>query len=161
MLHFDGAVHLCYACRKTGRCRLGLSVERLEGERFSRTELTCPAEHEGGPGVAHGGWTTAAMDEVLGHINLLMGQMAVTAELTVEFLRPVPIERPLIALAWCDKVERGRRYNRGELRLAATGAVLARASGVFVERDPSHFERFLRWLAHEDARSAQGSEHGG
>ena len=69
--------------------------------------------------------------------------------------------RPLIALAWCDKVERGRRYNRGELRLAATGAVLARASGVFVERDPSHFERFRHWLAHEDARSAEGSEHEG
>jgi len=122
------------------------------------TKLVCGAEHEGGPGVAHGGWTAAAMDEVLGHLNLLMGQMAVTGSLTVDFLKPVPIERPLELRAWCEGVENGRRRNHGELTLAATGAVLARAHGVFVERDQSHFERYRRWIAEQDAQAGVGGD---
>jgi hypothetical protein len=50
-------------------------------------------------------------------------------------------------------VENGRRRNAGELRLASTGALLARAHGVFVERDASHFERYRRWIADQDAEA--------
>ena len=146
-------VRLCASCERIGACRLGLTDERLSGPDESLTLLVCGPEHEGGPGVAHGGWTAAAMDEVLGHLNLLMGQMAVTATLTVEYLKPVPIERPLEIRAWCEGVENGRRRNRGELRLASTGAVLARAHGVFVERDQSHFERYRRWIAAQDVEA--------
>ena len=146
-------VRLCHSCARAGVCRLGLSDERLLEPGVSLTRLVCGAEHEGGPGVAHGGWTAAAMDEVLGHLNLLMGQMAVTATLTVEYLRPVPIERPLEVRAWCEGLENGRRRNRGELRLVTTGAVLARAHGVFVERDQSHFDRYRRWIAAQDAEA--------
>jgi len=147
----SSGIQLCASCSRTGVCRLGLTHERLIESGVSLTELVCGAEHEGGPGVAHGGWTAAVMDEVLGHLNLLSGQMAVTGELTVQFLRPVPIERPLELRAWCEGVEGGRRRNRGELRLASTGAVLAHAHGVFVERDASHFERFRRWIDSQDA----------
>ena len=146
-------VHYCAACTRAGACRLGLIEERLVEGGASLTRLVCGAAYEGGPGVAHGGWTAEAMDEVLGHHNLLSGRMAVTASLTVEYKRPVPIGRPLLLRAWCEKVEDGRRYNRGELTLEATGAVLARANGIFVERDPSHFERYRRWLASQDAEA--------
>ena len=146
-------VRLCASCERLGACRLGLTAERLTAPDASLTQLICGPEHEGGPGVAHGGWTAAAMDEVLGHLNLLMGQMAVTGTLTVEYIRPVPVARPLEIHAWCEGVENGRRRNRGELRLASTGAVLARAHGVFVERDQSHFERYRRWIASQDAEA--------
>ncbi len=149
-------VKLCESCSRSGVCRLGLTSERLIEPGASLTELVCGAEHEGGPGVAHGGWTAAVMDEVLGHLNLLSGQMAVTGELTVQFLKPVPIERPLELRAWCEGVDNGRRRNRGELRLASTGALLATAQGVFVERDASHFERYRRWIASQDAEAAGG-----
>lgn len=150
-------VRLCAACARTGACRLGVTHEQLIEPNVSLTQLVCGPEYEGGPGVAHGGWTAAAMDEVLGHLNLLSGQMAVTGTLTVDFLRPVPIERPLEIRAWCEGVEDGRRRNRGELRLVSTGAVLARAHGVFVERDQSHFERYRRWIAAQDAEAGSAS----
>ena len=150
----EGPVTLCYSCRRTGVCRLGLTEERLVEPDVSLTLLTCGAEHEGGPGVAHGGWTAAAMDEALGHLNILAGQMAVTATLTVDYLRPVPIERPLEIRARLEKVEGGRRFISGDLTLASTGTVLARGRGEFVERDASHFERFQRWLA---SQTAEGS----
>ena len=151
-------VHLCGACTRTGVCRLGVIDERLIEPGVSLTRLECGAQYEGGPGVAHGGWTAEAMDEVLGHLNILSGRMAVTAQITVEYVRPVPIGRPLELRAWCETVEAGRRHNRGELTLAATGAVLARAHGVFVERDASHFERYRRWIAAQDAAAAAKGE---
>ncbi|MGB8364174.1 MAG: PaaI family thioesterase [Rhizomicrobium sp.] len=151
----DPAILLCYGCRKTGKCRLGLGGERLVEPGVTRSELTCPPEYEGGPGVAHGGWTAEAMDEALGRLNLLSGQMTVTAELTVTYRRPVPVGRPLELHARYEKIENGRRWIVGELLLASTGAILARARGIFVERDSSHFDRFNDWIASQDAASGR------
>ncbi|NWG52164.1 MAG: PaaI family thioesterase [Hydrogenophilaceae bacterium] len=146
-----GDVVLCAECLRQGHCRLGLTSEALIGPFRSETLLACPRDHEGGPGVAHGGWTASAMDEALGHLALLSGLMTVTASLTVDFLRPVPIERPLKLVAWREKVERNRWLNAGELILLSTGVVLSRARGEFALRDRTrHFQKFREWLADEE-----------
>lgn len=146
-----GSVILCAECIRLERCRLGLTHEALAGEFRTETGLECPRDHEGGPGVAHGGWIASVMDEALGHLPLLCGQMTVTATLTVDFVRPVPIQRPLKIIAWRDRVERNRWINVGELVLVQTGVVLARARGEFAMRDQArHFEKFREWLASEE-----------
>jgi acyl-coenzyme A thioesterase PaaI-like protein len=143
----DGGVALCGACRGANRCRLGLTTERLDGDAVARFEIVCPPEHEGGPGVAHGGWTAGVMDEVLGHVPILHGRMSVTGTLTIRFERPVPIGRELVASAWVERREKRKWLLAGELVLASSDATLARAEGVFVLRDPlSHFGDFERWL---------------
>jgi acyl-coenzyme A thioesterase PaaI-like protein len=144
-------VLLCFACRRLGACRLGITHETLVEPGVSQTQLACARDYEGGPGVSHGGWTAEVMDEALGHLNILGGGFAVTATLNVEFLRPVPLERPLVIRAWSETVENGRRTNAGELSLISTGVVLARARGVYVDRDASHFQRHAAWLAEQDA----------
>ena len=147
----DGGVALCGACRRTGQCRLGLTTEHLGDDGVARFGITCPPEHEGGPGVAHGGWTAGVLDEVLGHVPLLHGHMAVTGTLTVRFEKPVPIERPLEARAWVERREARKWLIQGELALASGGAVLARTNGTFVLRDQAtHFVEFERWLAEQD-----------
>jgi catechol 2,3-dioxygenase len=56
-----------------------------------------------GPRLHHVGlWTAGVLDEVLGHVPILQGQLTVTGTLTVRFVKPVPIERPLEARAWVD-----------------------------------------------------------
>jgi uncharacterized protein (TIGR00369 family) len=152
----DGGVALCGACRRTGACRLGLTTERLDPDAVARFDLVCPPEHEGGPDVAHGGWTAAVLDEVIGHVPLLLDQMTVTAELTVRFLKPVPLGRPLEASARVDRVDGSRWYMSGELVLASSRALLARASGIWIARDRTHFVRHERWLAEQDAQTAAG-----
>lgn len=147
----DGGVALCGACRRTGTCRLGLTTEVLGEDGVARSELTCSEDHEGGPGVAHGGWTAGVLDELLGHVPLLHDTLSVTKSLDVEFLKPVPVGRALSAVAWVERRNADRWHVAGELRLAATGAVLARGRGVWVNRDRSHFERHRRWLAGQDA----------
>jgi acyl-coenzyme A thioesterase PaaI-like protein len=153
----DGGVALCAACRRTGACRLGLSTEVLGADDVARFDIVCPPEHEGGPGVAHGGWTAAVLDEVLGHVPLLHGTLSVTKKLEVEYLRPVPIGRPLVASGWVERTEPGYWHIVGELVLVATHAPLARARGVWALRDRSHFARYERWLAEQDATAA--TEH--
>ncbi len=152
----DGVI-LCFGCRRTGRCRLGLTAERLVAFGVTATRLSCPRDQEGGPGVAHGGWTAAALDEIMGHIPILCGHIAVTGTLTVAFLKPVPVERELEARAWLDRREDGKWHNAGELRLVSTGALLARATGVFVERDPTvHFDLHRQWMAEQDRKAKGG-----
>jgi acyl-coenzyme A thioesterase PaaI-like protein len=148
----DGGVALCGACRRTGSCRLGLTTEWLDGDGVAHFGLVCPTDAEGGPGVAHGGWTAGVLDEVLGHVPILHGQLTVTGTLTVRFVKPVPIERPLEARARVDRVEGRKWFCSGELVLASSGAELARANGVWVARDAAtHFGRFEAWLAEQEA----------
>jgi acyl-coenzyme A thioesterase PaaI-like protein len=101
--------------------------------------------------VAHGGWIAAAFDEITGHVTMLSGHLAVTGSLTVSYLKPVPIERPLTARAWPERKEERRWFVIGELRLASTGALLGRAEAIMVMRDRNHFERHRQWLAQQDA----------
>ncbi len=147
----DGGVALCGACRDAGSCRLGLTRERLDEDGTAWFDLVCPPDQEGGPGVAHGGWTAAVLDDCLGHVPLLNRTLSVTAELTVSFVKPVPVGRPLQIRAWVERREGSRWYISGEMTLLPGGAVLARASGIWVTRDLGHFERHEKWLADQDA----------
>jgi acyl-coenzyme A thioesterase PaaI-like protein len=153
----DGGVALCGACRRAKTCRLGLTTERLDADGTARFAIICPSSYEGGPAVAHGGWTAEVLDEVLGHVPLAHGQMSVTAELAISFVKPVPIDRPLEAWARVDHREGSRWYISGELVLSATQALLARASGIWVARDRTHFDRHRRWLAEQDAAASSSS----
>lgn len=146
----EGGVIMCGACTATKQCRLGIRREWLEDE-IAVFEVACPRNQEGGPNVAHGGWTAAAMDEMLGHVPILHNQMSVTATLTVNFRKPVPVERPLLGRAWIDKVEGSKWFVSGELLLLPSRSVLATATGIWVSRDPSHFARHEKWLAEQDA----------
>lgn len=142
-----GPVLLCTACARAGRCRLGLRVEELAADGEVRTELVCDESHEGGPQVAHGGWTAGVLDELVGHVPLLHGQLAVTGTLTVKFVRPVPVGHDLVATARKTREEGSRWFVRADLRLASSGALLASGEAILVLRDPEHFDRHQVWLA--------------
>jgi acyl-coenzyme A thioesterase PaaI-like protein len=142
-------VNLCVACSRIGECRLGLRAESFDGEVVT-TDIVCHRDKEGGPRVAHGGWVAAVLDELVGHVPILHGQLSVTGTLTVRFVQPVPIERPLRGTAWVVRREGSRWYVEARLELASTGAELARAEAVLVQRDAQHFERHRRWLAEQD-----------
>ena len=137
------------ACREKERCRLGLHSEWLT-EGTSHYRLACPSDHEGGPGVAHGGWTAGVLDEILGHVPLMHDQMCVTATLSVRFVKPVPIEVSLVGLARVDHIDGAKWSLSGELLLASSGAVLAIGTGVWVARDAAqHLAAFETWLAEQ------------
>ena len=146
----DGApVALCVACTRLGRCRLGLRAEKLE-DGVVTTDLVCDRNNEGGPRVAHGAWVAGVLDELVGHVPILHQQLSVTGTLTVRFLKPVPIDRRLRGTARLVRKEGRKWFVEAVLALRSSGAELARAEAVMVERDPQHFERHRRWLAEQD-----------
>jgi acyl-coenzyme A thioesterase PaaI-like protein len=143
-------IALCGGCQQAGRCQYGLSSGSLDDEGTAHFTLSCPASHEGGPGVAHGGWTAAVFDEVLGHVPLLLDARSVTGTLTVHYVKPVPLERPLEARAWVDRRDEEKWFVSGELVLGSSGALLATGTAVLIERDPvTHFGSFHAWLAEQ------------
>ena len=79
----------------------------------------------------HGGIIALLLDEAMGKLNRFHDVRAVTAELSVEYLRPVPVDEEIAVEA--EEVSRDGRnlLHRGEIRNAA-GKVLARGKGRFV-----------------------------
>ena len=142
---------LCGACRLPGRCQFGITAYELGPDGVARARVWVDESMEGGPGVAHGGWTSAIFDDVLGKVPGTHGILAVTKTLTVDYTRPVPVGRWLRGEARVDSRANGIWEISGTLTLEASGSVLARAHGVWVERTPSHFERHERWLGEQDA----------
>jgi acyl-coenzyme A thioesterase PaaI-like protein len=148
-----GNVALCGACRRSAVCRLGFTREWLEEDGSARFEATCLREHEGGPGVAHGGWITWAMDEAMGHLPLLRDTVAVTARLTVDFVAPVPVGEPLRIHVWDESIE-GRKWTIAGVLEHEDGRVLARAHGLWIAQDPARYYRPL--IERRDGRGGAG-----
>ena len=100
--------------------------------------ILVPARYEGPQGATHGGIVTAYLDEVLaGAAVCATGRLSVTGEITVRFVKPVPLETPLLG--------RGRltaRYDRyvdveGSIEGLDTAEVLASARARFFFQDRS------------------------
>jgi len=144
---------LCAGCVPRGRCQFGITSCQLSADGTARARVWMDASMEGGPGVAHGGWTASIFDEVLGQVPGLHGVLAVTKTLTVHYTRPVPVSRWLLAESRVESRSDGHWEISGVLTLEASGSELARARGTWVERTRRHFERHAEWLREQDAIS--------
>jgi acyl-coenzyme A thioesterase PaaI-like protein len=125
---------------------MGVESEIVDTAGVVHYRLRCDRENEGGLNVAHGGWTAGVLDELVGHVAMLAGQLAVTGQLNVMFVQPVPVDQPLTARAWREDKQGSRWFVRAVICLEASGAELARAEGILVERDQGHFARHQQWL---------------
>jgi uncharacterized protein (TIGR00369 family) len=105
-----------------------------ETKRFvSRFRLS--SRYQGPPGHAHGGIIATILDEVMGKVNRVRQVVAVTSEITVHYLKPVPLGKPLIAEGYELRVRGRLHLHAGEIR-SPQGQVLARAQGKFIAIDP-------------------------
>ena len=136
----DGSL-LCHGCGAAGACRFGIRDVRLDDEGVVHADISCSSAFQGAPGMAHGGWIAAVLDEITGFLTILRAGFAVTANLRVDFKRPVPLDEPLLLLAREESSNDGRWHVHGELRHAASEALLASADAVYVQRDARYFAR--------------------
>lgn len=141
---------------QTTQSRFGVRSLHLDADGSALAEVLFDETHEGGPGVVHGGWTAGMFDEVLGSaLNRRLGGPAVTKDLNVQYLRPVPVGRLLRVEAQGEPVDqRGRWRMDGLLLLASSGAELGSASGIWVQRDWSHYEQYQQWLREQEQPGA-------
>src|SRR2546423_12313204 len=88
---------------------------RFEGEEVVATVVLRRA-FEGAPGRAHGGIVAAAFDDVTGFVIGKLREPAFTGELTVRYVKPVPIETPLEMRARLVDRERRKLFITAECR---------------------------------------------
>ncbi|HEV2299360.1 MAG TPA: hotdog domain-containing protein [Candidatus Acidoferrales bacterium] len=128
----------CFGCGGANARGMRLVFEKDDERRRITGHFRLGPEYQGGGGFLHGGIIALLLDEAMGKMNRFHDVKAVTAELTVEYLRPVPAEEEITVEA--EEVSRDGRNltHRAEIRNAA-GMVLARGKGRFVvigERKP-------------------------
>ncbi|MGI6226816.1 MAG: PaaI family thioesterase [Peptococcales bacterium] len=81
--------HMCFACGEKNPKGLHLKFS-IEDNKV-KTLFIPEKEHEGYPGVMHGGLITTILDEVMARSINILGYHGVTARLEVRFREPVPI----------------------------------------------------------------------
>jgi uncharacterized protein (TIGR00369 family) len=100
--------------------------------------------YTGPPGHCHGGIIATILDEAMGKVNKIRQVIAVTSEMTVNYLKPVPLHQLLRVESREIKVEGRRHINVAEI-LNEKGAVLARSRGLFIAIDPRRmFAKFAK-----------------
>ncbi|MER8186272.1 PaaI family thioesterase [Kitasatospora sp. NPDC094015] len=119
----------------------GLRLDAVAGEGLTvDAEFTVRPEHQGGPGLAHGGVLMTAMDETLGTLNWLLHTPAVTGRLETDFVRPVPVDSVLHIHARVTGVHGRKIYSAAEGRIGGPdGPVAVRAQALFIAVKLEHF----------------------
>jgi uncharacterized protein (TIGR00369 family) len=90
---FPRSSKFCFACGVGNEC--GLHMKIVPTEDGCRAIFTPVRRHEGFANMTHGGIVATLLDEVIAWACTLQGYNAVTAELTVRYKRPVPIDKPV------------------------------------------------------------------
>jgi uncharacterized protein (TIGR00369 family) len=85
------------------------------------------------PATLHGGVTSALIDAAMVNVLFSVGVVAVTAELTVRFLRPVRLDRSARVSASIDPGS-GAPLFHVSARLEQDGQLMARATAKFISR---------------------------
>src|SRR5438309_2345025 len=125
----------CFACgmNNPGGMRLKFTLD--ENRKMSICRFRLSKRYSGPPGHCHGGIIATILDDAMSKLNKLRDVPAATASMTVEYLRPVPLHKPLRVQS-SEISKRGRRLTRVAEILNEQGIVLARSRGVFVIIDP-------------------------
>jgi uncharacterized protein (TIGR00369 family) len=89
------------------------------------------ARYRGGGPMAHGGIIALLLDEAMGKVCRFRDARAVTAQLTVDYIKPIDVEAEIVVEAF-EETQSGRNlFQVGEIRNAA-GEILARGKARFV-----------------------------
>ena len=134
----------CFGCGPDNPEGLQLKFYLDEARKTFVCRFKLPGKYVGPPAHAHGGIIATILDEAMGKVNKLRHVIALTREMKIEYLKPVPLGKPLIVEGH-EKYVRGREHiNVAEIR-DEKGTVLARSRGKFVAIDPQKmFEKYLK-----------------
>jgi uncharacterized protein (TIGR00369 family) len=133
----------CFACGKNNPDGMRLKFAYDEARDCFVCRFRLGKRYTGPPGHAHGGIIATILDEAMGKVNKLRHVVALTSQITVDYLRPVPLNRPLRVESREVRVRGRKHINMAEI-LNQKGEVLARSRGTFIAIDPHRmFAKFV------------------
>jgi len=133
----------CFGCGKNNPdgMRLKFSYDEERDSFVCRFRLG--KRYTGPPGHCHGGIIATILDEAMGKVNKLRHVIALTSEIKVNYLKPVPLNKALRVESREVSVRGRRHVNMAEI-LDGKDQVLARSRGLFIAIDPHRmFAKFV------------------
>ena len=122
----------CFGCGGANDGGMKLTFVQDNEKRRIVGRFVLGERYQGGGGVGHGGIIATLLDEAMGKVCRFREVRAVTAELSVEYLKPVSVQDEIIVEGWEEGEQKGRNlFHVGEIRNSA-GDVLARGKARFV-----------------------------
>lgn len=129
----------CFGCGELHPTGLHLIAYAGAGADITST-FTVTENHQGAPGLAHGGLLSLAVDEALGKLMWLLRAPAVTARLETDFIKPVPIGTTLHITAEITGQVNRKVYTSAVGRLnSPDGEIALRAAALYVIVPMDHF----------------------
>jgi uncharacterized protein (TIGR00369 family) len=121
----------CFGCGGDNSGGMKLTFEQDNTNRKIVGRFVLGERYQGGGGFAHGGIIATLLDEAMGKVCRFREARAVTAELTVEYLKPISVEKEIV-VEGREMEQKGRNlFMAGEIRNEA-GEILARGRARFV-----------------------------
>jgi uncharacterized protein (TIGR00369 family) len=128
----------CFACGGANARGMHLAFEQDDARQRIVGRFRLGEEYQGGTGFLHGGIIALVLDEVMSKASRFHGERAVTADLRVEYKRPIRAGQEIVVEGFVARRDGRQLYHEGEIRNQA-GDLLARAQGRFVVIDPEKF----------------------
>jgi hypothetical protein len=120
---------------RTNPMGIGLQVRRSDDAVIANTTLG--AAFEGAPGRAHGGVVAAILDETMGYVLPVIGELAYTASLTIDYVAPAPLHE-LLRITARLRDRAGRKLWIEAVGTSEAGTFV-RAEALFLAVERTHF----------------------
>lgn len=131
------AANRCFVCGPENPIGLHLNFRLEDGACVS--EFTPGENHQGYPGVIHGGMIYAVLDDVMANWLYLRGARAYTARCEIRYRRPAREGETLLLVGRQAARKRRLVEMEGTARRASDGEVVATATATFVVIDEEEF----------------------
>ena len=133
----------CFACGTNNLDGMRLRFTYDEERNCFVCKFRLAQRYTGPPGHCHGGIIATILDEAMGKVNKLRHVVALTSEIKVKYLKPVPLQQPLRVESRELKVTGRKHINMAEI-LNEKGEVLASSQGLFIAINPERmFAKFV------------------
>ena len=129
-------VESCFGCSTTNPASLGIVLSATPDGAVGRVRFG--ADAQGAPGLVHGGLLATFADEVMGFVQHGGNAVRLTAEMTLRYRRPTPVDTDLVCRAEARETT-GRRFHVHAAITAADddNTVLAEADAIYVLMVPN------------------------
>lgn len=139
ILHLEPSpANQCFGCGAANDAGMKLTFVLDLDARRSSGKFVLGKNYAGGGGFAHGGIIAVVLDEAMGKLSKVNDERAVTAEMSIEYRKPVPVDREILVEGWQEEAKGRNRLRIAEIR-DAQGNLLARGKGRFVVVAEGHF----------------------
>src|SRR6478736_10017427 len=93
--NFPTKKNYCFACGKDNPAGMHLKFAFDPGRKRFISKFRLSKRFNGPPGHCHGGIIATILDDAMGKVNKLRHVVALTSEIKVNYLKPVPLNKPL------------------------------------------------------------------